>query len=88
MTQEKLLEIIVPCFCSLYSEYFTTTLITSDNCVRNIEVKLYNPTDNIIFLQLLLNNITIESNISVNVCKCLVHVVNGRVFARSNKFPF
>ena len=56
MTQEKFVEIIVPCFHSLYSEDFTTTLITSDNCVRNVEVKLYNLIDNIIFLQLLLAN--------------------------------
>ena len=67
VTQEKLLEVMVPCFCSLYSESFTTTMITSDNCVKNIKVKLYNPIDNIIFLRLLLNNLTIESNISTNL---------------------
>ena len=42
-------------------------MITSDNCVKNIEVKLYNPIDNIIFVRLLLNNHTIESNISTNL---------------------
>ena len=36
-----------------------------DNCVRNIEVKLYNPIDAIIFLRLLLNNLTIKSNIQL-----------------------
>ena len=44
-----------------------TTLITSDNCVRNLEVKLYNPIDNIILIELLLANSTTESNISVNL---------------------
>ena len=67
VTQEKLVEVMVPCFCSLYSEYFTTAMITSDNCGKNIEVKLYNPIDNIIFLRLFLNNLTIESNFSTNL---------------------
>ena len=58
VTQEKLVEVMVPCFCSLYSESFTTTMITNDNCITTIEVKLYNPIDNIIFLKLLLNNLT------------------------------
>ena len=49
VTQEKLLEVMVPCFCILYSESFTTTMITTDHCVKNIKVKLYNPIDNIIF---------------------------------------
>ena len=66
--QEKLVtqEILV-CFCSLYSESFTTTMITSGNCITTIEVKLYNAIDNIIFLRLLLNNLTIESNIATNL---------------------
>ena len=67
LTQEKLVEVMVPCFCSLYSEAFTTTMITSDNCITTIEVKLYNPIDNIIFLRLLLNNLTVESNIATNL---------------------
>ena len=58
---------MVPCFCSLYSGSFTTTMITSDNCVKTIEVKLYNLIDNIIFLILLLYNLTIELNISTNL---------------------
>ena len=41
VTQEKLVEVMVPCFCSLYSESFTTTMITSDSYVKYIEVKLY-----------------------------------------------
>ena len=36
VTQDKLVKIMVPCFCSHYSEPFTTTMITSDNCARNI----------------------------------------------------
>ena len=67
VTQEKFVELRVPCFCSLYSESFTTTMITSDNCVKKIKIKLYNPIDNIILLGLLLNNITIESYISTNL---------------------
>ena len=47
VTQEKLVEVMVACCCSLYSESYTTTMITSDNCVNNIKVKLYNPIDNI-----------------------------------------
>ena len=58
---------MVPCLCSLYSESFTTTMLTSDNCVKNVTVKLYNPIDNIIFLRLLLNNLTIETNIATNL---------------------
>ena len=58
---------MVTCFSGLYSESFTTTMITSDNCVKNVEVKLYNPIDNIIFLRLLLNNLTIESHIATNL---------------------
>ena len=65
--QEKLVEVMVPCFCSLYNDSFTTTMITIDNCVKNIKVKLYNPIDNIIFLRLLVNNLTIESNIATNL---------------------
>ena len=67
VTQEKLVELKVPWFCSLYSEYFTATMITSDNWVKNFEVKLYNPIENIIILRLLLNNLTIESNIASNL---------------------
>ena len=59
LTQEKLVEVMVPCFRSLYREPFTTPMITSDNCITTIEVKLYNPMDTIIFLRLLLNNLTI-----------------------------
>ena len=49
VTQEKLVEVMVPCFCSLYGESFTTTMITSDSYVKNVKVKFYNPIDNIIF---------------------------------------
>ena len=75
VTQEKLVEVMVPCFCSLYSESFTTTMITSDNCVKIIKVKLYNPIDHIIFVRLLLNNLTIESNIATNLIPKL-HLLN------------
>ena len=75
VTQEKLIEVMVSCCCSLYNESFTTTMITSDNCVKNIKVKLYNPIDNVIFLRLLLNNRTIESNIATNLIPKL-HLAN------------
>ena len=51
-------------------------MITSDNCVKNIKIKLYNPIDNIIFLRLLLNNLTIESNIATNLIPKL-HLPNS-----------
>ena len=40
VTQDKLVEVMVPCFCSLDSESFTTTMITSDTCVKTIEGKI------------------------------------------------
>ena len=67
VTQEKLVEVMVACFYSPYSESFTTTMITSDNCITTIEVKSYNPMNNLIFLRLLLNNLTVESNIATNL---------------------
>ena len=67
VTQAVLAEIIIPCFCSLVSETFTTTLITTDDCVNTPEVKLYNPMENIIFLQLLLNTTRMETNKTYNV---------------------
>ena len=69
---------MVPCVCSLYSEFFTTTMITSGNCVKNVKVKLYIPIDNIIFLRLLLNNRTIESDIATNLIPKL-HLPNCMV---------
>ena len=42
ITQELLVEIEVPCFCVLFTETFTTTLITSDVCITSPEVKMYN----------------------------------------------
>ena len=37
------------CFCAIISETFTTTLMTTDNCVVIPDVKLYDPMNNIIF---------------------------------------
>ena len=67
VTQAVLAEIIIPCFCALVSETFTTTLITTDDCVDTPEVKLYNPMNNIIFLQLLLNTTRMETHQTYNV---------------------
>ena len=42
-------------------------LLLVTNCIKTIEVKLYNSMDNITFLRLLLNNLTVESNIATNL---------------------
>ena len=65
--QVVLAEIIIPCFCALVSQTCTTTLIRTDYCVDTTEVKLYNPMENIIFLQLFLNTTRMEINKTYNV---------------------
>ena len=67
LTQAVLAEIINPYCCALVSETFTTTLITTDDCVDIPEVKLYNHMENIIFMQLLLNTTRMEINKTYNV---------------------
>ena len=67
VTQAVLTEIIIKWFCALVSETFTTTLITTDECVDTPDVKLYNPMENTIFLRLLLNTTGMETNKTYNV---------------------
>ena len=49
-------DIVIPCVCAFVSDTFTTTLITTDDCVKTPDVKLYSLMDNINFLQLVLNS--------------------------------
>ena len=71
ITQELLVEIEVPCFCVLFTETFTTTLITSDVCITTPEVKMYNAMDNILFLNMLLND-TVRDNITITMIPQLI----------------
>ena len=67
VSSKQLIEVTVPCFCSLYSEKFITTVVTSDSCVSTPDIKLYNPMDNIIFLRMLLNDTLSDThNISMD----------------------
>ena len=65
-TRDKLAELDVPCFCALQSDSMTTSLITSDVCIETPKVNLYDPLQNILFLQLLLNTTTLE-NVTLNM---------------------
>ena len=67
LTQSNIAEIVMECFCAIISETFTTTLMTTDNCVVTPDVKLYDPMNNIIFLALLLNKTTMEQNVTYNI---------------------
>ena len=66
VTRDKLAELDVPCFCALQSDSMTTSLITSEVCIETPKVKLYDPLQNILFLQLLLNTTTLE-NVTLNM---------------------
>ena len=66
LTNATLAEIAIPCFCYLYGAEFSTSIITSDNCIVTPNVTLYNPTNNIIFMKLL--NISYDNdNISMDL---------------------
>ena len=66
ITNNMLVEIEIPCFCSLLSDTFTTTLITSDVCVTTPQVDLYDPMKTILFIEMLLN-ITTFGNITMDM---------------------
>ena len=67
LTQSNIAEIVMECFYAIISETFTTTLMTTDNCVVTPDVTLYDPMNNIIFLALLLNKTTMEQNGTYNI---------------------
>ena len=102
MTQAVLAEIIIPCFCTLASETFSTTLIMTNDCVKPPDIKLYNPMDKIIFLQLLLNITRMDTNKTYNVIPKLhmpelinnfmieedTHLLNLKVVIRAYKTAY
>ena len=66
LSAEQLFEAAIPCFCWIFSDGFSTSLMTSDSCVTSPTTKTYQPMNNILYINLLLNTSQEIRNISLD----------------------